>query len=133
MRGRPLRELEIALGVDQTKLKTCDGARKFTIRIVPSLAHSLSLPLLLKQHAASSDGSGASIVPPQITELAHCIRYGFDTHEKAALNYHLRNERLSRMLLHERFSAIQPNLAAASTEETWEDTLARVKVAISVS
>ena len=130
MNGRPLRELEIALGVEPTKLKTCDGARKFIMRIVPSLAYAFSLPALLKQHAASPDGSEAGVVPPQLAELAHCVRHGFDTHEKAALNQHLRNERLSRVLVHERFSAIQPHLTAAPLEETWADTLARVEAAI---
>ena len=44
MKGHPLRDLEIVLGIDAAKLKTCDGARKFVIKIVPSLAHASNLP-----------------------------------------------------------------------------------------
>ena len=130
MKGRPLKDLEIALGVEPTKLKTCDGARKFVIRIVPSLAYACSLPALLKQHSTTSDGSDAGLVPPQLAQLAVCVRHGFDTHEKAALHQLLRAERLSRVMLHERFNVIQPHLAAAAGDETWEGTLSRVETAI---
>ena len=128
MSGRPLREMEIALGVEPTKLKYCAGARKFVIRIVPSLAYAFSLPALLRQFALGEGEPG--VVPPQLAELANCVRHGLDSHEKVALNQHLQRERLSRVLLHERFSDIQPQLPDASVEETWEETLGRVKVAI---
>ena len=129
MSGRPLRDLEVALGVEPTKLKTCDGARKFVLRIVPSLAYAFNLPALLTQHLASTEDVDTDFVPPQLTQLAYCMRHGFDSHEKAALNHHIRSERLCRVMLHERFNAIQPYLAAAFAEETWEETLRRVKAA----
>ena len=127
--GQPLRELEIVLGIDPTKLKTCNGARRFAMKIVPSLAYAFSLPVLLKQHFASTDERDADFVSPQLAQLAYCMRHGFDTHEKAALSHHLRSERLCRVMLHERFNAIQPYLAAPSAEETWEGTMRRVKAA----
>ena len=133
MSGRPLRDLEVALGIEPKKLKTCNGARRFVLRIVPSLAYAFSLPVLLKQHLASPDEGDAEFVPPQLAQLAYCMRHGFDTHEKAALSHHLRSERLCRVMLHERFNAIQPYLAAASAEETWEGTLRRVKTATNAS
>ena len=129
MSGQPLRDLEVALGVEPAKLKTCDGARKFVLRIVPSLAYAFSLPVLLMQYLESTDEGDADSIPLQLSQLAYCIRHGFDTHEKAALSHHLRNERLSRVMLHERFSAIQPYLATAPAEETWEGTLRRVEAA----
>ena len=129
MSGRPLRYLEVALGVEPTKLKTCNGARRFVMKIVPSLAYAFSLPTLLKQHLESTDEGDADFVSPQLAQLAYCMRHGFDTHEKAALSHHLRREHLCRVILHERFNAIQPYLAAPSAEETWEATLRRVKAA----
>ena len=129
MNGRPLRDLEVALGVEPTKLKTCNGARKFVMKIVPNLAYAFSLPAQLKQHLNSTDEGDAGFVPPQLAQLAYCMRHGFDTHEKAALSHHLRSERLCRVMLHERFNAIQPYLVAAPAEETWEGTLRRVKAA----
>ncbi|MCY4559105.1 MAG: DEAD/DEAH box helicase [Chloroflexi bacterium] len=130
MKGRPLRKLEIALGIDRKKLKTCDGARKFVIRIIPSLAHASSLPALLKQYPESTDESDAGPIEPQLSQFAFCVRHGFDHHEKAALYLELRERRLSRVRVHKRFKAIRPHLASAATDETWEDTLGRVKAAL---
>ena len=129
MSGKPLRDLELALGIEPTKLKTCDGARKFVLRIVPNLAYAFSLPTLLKQQLESTDEADAGLVPTQLAQLAYCMRHGFDTHEKAALSHHLRRERLSRVMLHERFNEIQPYLATAAADETWEGTLRRVQAA----
>ena len=130
MKGLPLRDLEIALGIDATKVKTCDGARKFVIKLVPSLAHASSLPALLKRHLESTDGSDVGLVEPPLAQFAFCVRHGFDKHEKAALYVELRKERLSRVMLHKRFKAIRPYLASASPDETWDKTLMRVKIAI---
>ncbi len=128
MSGRPLREIEIALGVGSTKLNFCAGARKFVIRIIPSLAYAFSLPSLLKQYRLGEGEPG--VVPPQLAELANCVRHGFDSHEKAALNQLLQQDRLSRVMLHEHFSKIQPQLPDASDSESWEETLARVRAAL---
>ena len=130
MSGRPLRDLELVLRIDPTKLKTCDGARKFVIRIVPSLAHACSLPALLRHHSTTSDESEAGFVPPQLAQLAHCVRHGFDSHEMAALDLELRHERLSRVMVHQRFKEIQACLDDTPEDETWEGTLERVKAAI---
>ena len=130
MKGLPLQDLEIALGIDATRLRTCDGARKFVIRIVPSLAHASSLPALLTQRLESTDGSDIGLVEPQLAQFAFCVRHGFDRHEKAALYFELREERLSRVMLHKRFKAIRPYLASASPGETWDETIKRVRAAI---
>ena len=129
MSGRPLRDLEVALGVKPAKLKTCNGARRFVMKIVPNLAYAFSLPALLKQAPTSTDEADGDFVSPHLTQLAYCMRHGFDSHEKAALNHHLRRERLCRVMVHERFSVIQPYLAASSADETWEATLRRVRAA----
>ncbi len=130
MKGRPLRDLEIALGIKLEQLKACDGARKFMIRIVPELAYAISVPALLAQHAASANEGKAASVPSALAQLGYCVRHGFDAHEKAALHHHLRNERLSRRMLHDRFKAIRPYLNSAPPEETWEGTLVRVRTAM---
>ena len=130
MDGRPLRDLEIALGVGPEKLKTCDGARKFVMRIVPNLAYLFSLPEKLVQRVAAENEREVVPASSALAQLGQCVRRGFDSHEKAALNYHLRKENLSRRMLHDRFKAIRPHLNAAPPEETWEDTLVRVRAAM---
>ena len=69
MIGRPLRDLEVALGVDPEKLKTCDGARKFVLWIVPELAYVFGVPALLKQRAAAVEKGAAIVVPPALAQL----------------------------------------------------------------
>ena len=133
MKGHPLRDLEIELGVNPRKLKTCDGARKFVIKIVPSLAHASGLPAQIKQYLESTDGSDIGLVEPQLAQFAFCVRHGFNKHEKAALYVELREERLSRVMLHKRFKAIRPYLATASPDETWDETLRRVRAAMGAS
>ena len=133
MKGYPMRDLESALGVDQKKLKTCDGARKFVVRIIPNLAYVFSLPSVFLRHAATEDKNGATFIPAALSQLGQCVKWGFDTHEKAALSYHLRNERLSRVMIHERFDRIQTHLSPDPGGETWEQTLKRVRLAMDVS
>lgn len=130
MKGRPLRELEIALGIDREKLKTCDGARKFVIRIIPSLAHASSLLARLKQHIKATDESDPGPIEPQLSHFAFCVRHGFDKHEKAALYVELHEERLPRVMVHERFKVIRPHLVAGTPDETWEGALIRVRAAL---
>ena len=133
MKGYPLCDLESALGVDQRKLKTCDGARKFVMRIIPNLAYVFRLPLTFLRHAATENENGIIFIPSALSQLGQCVKSGFDTHEKSALSYHLRNERLSRVMIHERFDRIQAYLSPDPGGETWEQTLERVRLAMNVS
>ena len=133
MKGYPMCDLESALGVDQKRLKTCNGARKFVVRIIPNLAYVFSLPSVFRRHAATEDENGTAFIPAALSQLGQCVKWGFDTHEKAALSYHLRNERLSRVMIHERFDRIQTHLSPDPGGETWEQTLKRVRLAMDVS
>ena len=133
MEGKPLCDLESALGVEPGKFKTCDGARKFALRIIPSLAHVFSLPsMLMKRSATEGDDKDVSI-SAALSQLRQCVKNGFDTHEKCALNHHLRNDHLSRVELHEKFEQIRPYLAPDPGGETWESTLERVRAAMPVA
>ena len=49
MKGEPLSEMEKVLGTDPKKLKTCDKARRFALRIVPELSYLFGLPALLHE------------------------------------------------------------------------------------
>ena len=133
MEGNPLCDLESALGVDHENLKTCDGARKFVVRFIPNLAYVFSLPSVFLRHAATEGENGIAFIPAALSQLGQCVKWGFDTHEKAALSYHLRNERLSRVMIHERFDRIQTHLSPDPGGETWEQTLKRVRLAMDVS
>lgn len=130
MGGQPLRDLEVALGAAPEKVGKCKGARKFVVRIVPDLAYAFRLLALLIQHLESENGESAADVPSALFYLGQCVRYGFDTHEKAVLYNILHQENLSRRALHERFQEIRPYLSSALVAETSEGTRARVQLAI---
>ena len=133
MKRKPLCDLEIALGIEPKKLKACDGARKFVVRIIPSLAYVFSLPLILWKHTATEHKDEDIFIPAALIQLSQCVKHGFDAHEESALNHHLRKKRLSRVELHERFEQLRPYLAPDPGRETWERTLERVLTAMNAA
>jgi hypothetical protein len=128
MRGDPLSELEKVLGTDPKKLKTCDGARRFVLRVIPELSYLFGLPALLHERAQAKADDPVPL-PSVLTQLGRCVRLGFNFHEKAALNQIMRKARLSRRQLHQRYALVRPHLTAAPPGETWEQTLDRVEMA----
>lgn len=126
MRGEPLRELELALGTDPTKLKTCDGARRFVLRVVPEFAFLFGLPALLHERAQVGLEDPVHMGAAQ-SQLGRCVRYGFNFHEKAALHQILRKARFSRRQLHRQYTHVKSFLAPRAPGETWEEALLRVE------
>ncbi|MEP7210091.1 MAG: hypothetical protein ABI740_04580, partial [Alphaproteobacteria bacterium] len=110
------------------KLGTCDGARKFVLRVVPELAYLFGLPLLIKQSQIKR-GLSPDMISAGLAQLGRCARLGLDAHEKAALNYVLRSERLSRIEIHARFKVLEPHIKIAADPETWEQTVERIDAA----
>lgn len=129
MQGAPLREIELALGTDPEKLKTCDGARRFVLRVVPEFAFLFGLPALLHERNQVRKEKPEPIGATQ-SQLGRCVRYGFNSHEKAALSQIMRRARLSRRQLHRQYSSIEPFLSPAVLGEGWDDVLRRVEQAV---
>jgi hypothetical protein len=129
MAGNPLNRIELALGTPQHKLGTCDGARKFVLRIVPELAYLFGLPLLILQSRVKR-GVSSDSVPASLSQLGRCARIGLDHHEKAAVNYALRTKRLSRIEIHTRYLELEAHIQPPESGETWEQTVARIQAAI---
>ena len=128
MAGKPLCDLEAALGTNPKKLKTCTRARRFVLRIVPDLVYLFGLPALLHQRKDAVDSKSTS-VPPALLQLGRCARLGVNMHEKVALNDQLRAARFSRRQLHQHFALIRPYLSPATDNEAWDQTLDRVEAA----
>ena len=131
MAGRPLKDLQLALGTPVEKLKACLDARKFVLRVVPELAYLFGIPALLRQRQNVAAGGDVEL-QPALLHLGRCVRQGFKTHEQAALNQHLRSARLVRRQLHQRYALIEPYLPDASDGESWDDTMKRVAAAVEV-
>lgn len=129
MRGDPLCDLEVDLGTDPTKLKTCDGARRFVLRVVPEFSFLFGLPALLHERAQIGREEPEPMGAAQ-SQLGRCVRNGFNFHEKAAYHQIMRRARLSRRQVHNQFTDVKPFLAPASSDETWEEALRRVEQAV---
>ncbi|THV12725.1 DEAD/DEAH box helicase [Rhizobium rhizophilum] len=129
VRGKPLTDLEEALGTPADKLKTCIGARKFVLRAIPELGYLFGVPALLTQRLAASDGKELSL-SPALTKLSSCIRNGYQTYEQAALGFRLRRDKLSRRQLHKRFKVLAPYIPPAKKAESWDDAVARIELAL---
>ena len=129
MKGRPLKVLEVAAGTDPGKVKTCDKARRFAVRIVPDLGYLFGLPGLL--HArAQADEEAPIAAPPPMAQLGRCARLGLNSYEKVAVSQILRAGRLSRRQVHQRYSQIERYIEAGSFGENWDDVVARVRRAM---
>ena len=85
MGGEPLTQLQGVLEPDPGRLKKCDGARRFVLRLVPDLSYLFGLPALLHERAQVGVETPV-VLPSAVTELRRCVRFGFDVQEKAALN-----------------------------------------------
>lgn len=129
MRGEPLRELELALGTAPDKLKTCDGARRFVLRVVPEFTFLFGLPALLHERAQVRKEEPEPMGAAQ-SQLGRCVRHGFNFHEKAALHQIMRKARFPRRQLHRQYTQVKGFLAPRIPGETWEEALLRVERAI---
>lgn len=129
MRGDTLSEMELLLGTERNKLKTCDKARRFVLKIIPELSYLFGLPALLHRRFNASTEQSAYL-SPALFQLGRCIRIGLNSHEKAALNNLLQNLKLSRRQIHQHFARAKHYLERPKPRETWSQTLQRVRVAI---
>lgn len=125
MQGKPLSDLELALDTPADKLKTCIGARKFVLRVLPELSYLFGVPALLRQRQSADDDEPV-ILSPALTKLNACVRRGYHSYDQAALGYELRAEKLSRRQLHARFKELKPYIHAAVENETWEQAIDRI-------
>jgi hypothetical protein len=130
MQAEPLCALQLAMGTDPTKLKTCVDARRFALRVVPELAYLFGLPSFLLQQKAGEEGGELTELPAALAKLSTCIRHGYRSVEYAALAYCMRSKRLSRRQVHEEFTYLKPHLEEPDGSETWDATVSRVETAI---
>ncbi|MBA1141129.1 P-loop NTPase family protein [Mesorhizobium neociceri] len=128
--GKPLSELQLAVGTDADKLKTCVDARKFVLRVVPELAYLFGIPAFLIQSRQALEGDTPKELAASLAKLGVCLRFGFESVELLALGYYLRAHKLSRRQVHEQFESVSPYLREAPEGEHWEGTIGRVEDAI---
>lgn len=129
MAGAPLKRLEAGLGVDPKKLKECNGARRFVLRIVPELSYLFGLPALLHQRRLAADPETPTPAAASL-HIGRCMRAGVKSLEQLAFADVMSRARLSRRQIHQRFAEVAPYLSSRLDSEPWEATQFRVEAAI---
>lgn len=130
MAGKPLCDLERAIGTDEKHIKTCETARHFAVRLAADLAFVAGLPArILAAEAIASNNE--PIIPTTLLTLSGVVRKGCASPELLANAVHLNES--SRPMARAAFSQIQPYLQPGTEYESFEQVLARVRQAYVVA
>lgn len=124
MAGKPLCELERAIGTKEHLIKTCETARHFAVRLVPDLAFVAGLPVRIIAAKAVAAGDEPAI-PIVLQTLSGVVRKGCASPELLANAVHLKSE--SRPSARRQFAQIQHHIAAGEPSETFDNVLERVR------
>jgi hypothetical protein len=101
--GKPLREIELALGVDKKKLRACPRARDLALKIAPRPLYLLLAAVSEIVPLALASGGHMYPQPAVLETLAVSSRKGLDTPDKAAFALKRTGIR-SRVLIHTAFA-----------------------------
>lgn len=126
MEGKPLCDLERAIGTKANAIKTCETARHFAVRLVPDLAFVAGLPARILAAKTIAIGDEQQI-PITLLTLSGVVRKGCSSPELLANAVHLKG--ISRPAARDVFVQIQPYIQPGSEYESFEGLLARVRQA----
>ncbi|MDX8536029.1 DEAD/DEAH box helicase [Mesorhizobium abyssinicae] len=127
MSGAPLCELEKAFLGRSTNLKQCKNARQFVSRLVPDLAFLAGLPGRLLAARLRAAG-GETPVATVLATLSGVVREGCDSPDSLAVRLHLTRS-VSRVAARKHFDAIRQHIQPGNPDESFEDTLERIRKA----
>lgn len=110
------------------RLKHCEQARRFVLRVLPELAYIFSLPELVRRHLAVEDWSLKmdELASVELERLGSCVREGYDTVEKLALAK-VRGKEASRVGVHRQWLEMDWWMRAKVPGETWQELFDRIK------
>lgn len=130
MAGKPLCDLERAIGTAERQIKTCETARHFAVRLAADLAFVAGLPARILAAEAISAGE-EPVIPTTLLTLSGVVRRGCANPELLANAVHLNES--SRPMARAAFPEIVPYLQPGSEYESFEEVLARVRQAYVVA
>ncbi|WP_447753217.1 DEAD/DEAH box helicase [Sphingopyxis fribergensis] len=130
MAGKPLCELERAIGTKEHLIKTCETARHFAVRLVPDFSFVAGLPARIIAAKAVAAGEDV-MIPITLQTLSGVVRKGCASPEQLANAVHLKLE--SRPSARQAFAAIEHLIAPGDPFESFDDTLTRVRHAHVIS
>lgn len=126
MAGKPLCDLERAIGTAEENIKTCETARHFSARLAADLAFIAGLPARILTAKAVASGE-APLISTTLLTLSGAVRKGCASPEILAYSVYLKGT--SRPGARAQFRIIQPYLAPSSEYESFDDLSARVRLA----
>lgn len=130
MAGKPLCELERAIGTKEHLIKTCETARHFAVRLVPDLAFVAGLPARILSARTVAAGNEPAI-PIVLQTLSGVVRKGCASPEQLANAVHLKSD--SRPRARAKFAEIQRYILIGEPFETFESVLDRVRHAHAIA
>ena len=122
--AKPLCELERAIGTPETKLKTCETARPFAVRVASDLAFVAGLPARILAARAVATGTEPNLTTVLAT-MGGAVRKGCDSPETLANAVLLRA--MSRPAARAIFEDIKAHIQPGDPNENFDDSLARVR------
>ncbi|MET4218901.1 ATP-dependent RNA helicase DOB1 [Bradyrhizobium sp. LB14.3] len=126
MAGKPLCDLERAMGTAKKDIKTCETARHFAVRLAADLAFVAGLPARILAAKALASGE-EFLIPTTLLTLSGAVRKGCANAELLANAVHLSDH--SRPAARSAFAKIEALIPVGDNHESFEDTLARVRKA----
>jgi len=126
MAGKPLCDLELAIGTAEKGIKTCETARHFAVRLAADLSFVAGLPARVVAAKALAAGE-EPIIPITLLTLSGVVRKGCASAEILANAVHLKDH--SRPAARAVFTKIQPHIQPGSEYESFDNVLARVRQA----
>lgn len=124
MAGKPLCDLERAIGTAEANIKTCETARHFAVRLASDLAFVASLPARILGAKAAAAGA-EPVMSTVILTLAGMVRKGCASPEMLANAIYLSDH--SRPAASARFAAITHLIAPGEPNEDFDSVLERVR------
>jgi hypothetical protein len=122
--GKPLCELERAIGTKEHLIKTCETARHFAVRLVPDLAFVASLPARILAAKAMAAGE-VPVIPIIVQTLSGVVRKGCASPEQLANAVHLKSQ--SRPSARQTFATVAHLIPPGDPFEDFDDVLTRVR------
>lgn len=124
MAGKPLCDLERAIGTTEAEIKTCETARHFAVRLASDLAFVAGLPARIIAAKAAA-AAAEPVMSTVVLTLAGIVRKGCASPEMLANAIHLSDH--SRPAARERFAAIAHLIAPGNPNEDFDAVLERVR------
>ena len=126
MLGKPLCELERAIGTKEHLIKTCETARHFVVRLVPDLAFVAGLPARILTAKAATECKDLAMLTVLQT-LSGVVRKGCSSPELLANAVHLKTQ--SRPSARASFAKVENLIQPTDPYEGFDNVLARVRLA----